>query len=72
MSGCCCRRCDAGQPHAPVDETLIARALKNDPSVFGPVKRRLSFYDSKPARSKPASGGMTRQPWEPRPSRRAA
>jgi hypothetical protein len=68
-SGCRCKRCEANQPHAPVDELLILKALGNDPPVCGPTKRRLAFYDSK---RKPGFGGNTSQPWDSRPARRAA
>lgn len=69
-SGCRCKRCDSNQPHHPVDETLILRALKNDPPIYGPTKRRLAFYDSRRVPVSRKRHGHARQPWQP--IRRAA
>jgi hypothetical protein len=67
MNGCHCPCCGTHLPHQPVDATMIARALRHDPPIFGAAKRILVSYDAQ--RRIPETGGETRQPWTPRPAR---
>jgi hypothetical protein len=71
-TGCSCKRCEANQPHEPVDEHMIARALFQLCGPTPPVRRWLKVYDAQRLPAKPSFGDFTRQPWESRPAKRAA
>jgi hypothetical protein len=68
-AGCHCRRCWNGEPHEPVDELLILRALRHAGCEITLATRTLiTPVDSSPPPKRGELAGCL--PWIPRPPRK--
>lgn len=78
-NACRCKACDEGKPHTITASDLCMLALVEKRYPSSPQRRILRSYDqrqsgefAKRSATVREIGTNKRQPWEPRPARRAA